>query len=292
MSTELTVGNETGKSLTELMGLSGVPNEGKTQTSIARIGMVHTPIMGEVEYNGKSIKTEIVPTGSFIFTKDDERVYSEGVSIRLFAQRNQWQRWNSDTEEMEKSVQSNTLNGDLKDSIGGINLGRPSGYIEDFQSLPEDTKKVIRSVKRVTVYYGTITLDSPMDEAGQPVQGEFVDVPFIMDVKNRESLKSINTVLNTLKKKNLLPIMSTIKLSGIADKIPTGAAFGKIEAKLGDKVDIVEADNDMLKNFLELIEYSNAKILDMYYERSKEHTDQDEGLVQDILNNDFVEVDE
>jgi hypothetical protein len=219
-------------------------------------------------------------------------VYSTGISIRIFAQRNQWQRWNSETEEMEKSVLSNSLNGDLKDSIGGLNLGRPSGYIEDFQSLPEETKRVIRSVKRVKVFYGTVTLDNPTDEQGQPVSGEFVDEPFVMDVKNRQSLKSIDSVLNGLQRKNVLPIMSTVKLVGVEDSIPTGAKFGKIEASLGDRIDIAEADNGMLKDFIELIEYSNGKILDLHHERAKGHTDEDEGLVQEILNNDFVEVDE
>lgn len=291
MSTELAIAAERGQSMAELMGVSSAPTAEATP-SIARLGMIHQPIMGEVEYNGKAIKTEVIPVGAFTFTKGDTKVYSTGVSVRIFAQRNQWQRWNSETEEMEKSVLSNSLNGDLKDSIGGLNLGRPSGYIEDFQSLPEETKRVIRSVKRVKVFYGTVTLDNPTDEQGQPVSGEFVDEPFVMDVKNRESLKSIDSVLNGLQRKNMLPIMSTVKLVGVEDSIPTGAKFGKIEASLGDRVDIAEADNGMLKDFIELVEYSNGKILDLHHERAKGHTDEDEGLVQEILNNDFVEVDE
>tara|TARA_S200002703_G_scaffold23494_2_gene20312 strand:+ start:5703 stop:6578 length:876 start_codon:yes stop_codon:yes gene_type:complete len=291
MSTELAVATESGKSMAELMGVSPSVSS-DASPSIARLGMIHQPIMGEVDYNGKAIKTEVIPVGAFTFTKGDTKVYSTGVSVRVFAQRNQWQRWNSETEEMEKSVLSNSLNGDLKDSIGGLNLGRPSGYIEDFQSLPDETKSVIRSVKRVKVFYGTVTLDNPTDEQGQPVEGKFINEPFVMDVKNRDSLKSIDGVLNGLNRKNLLPIMSTVKLVGVEDSIPTGAKFGKIEASLGDRVDIAEADNDMLKDFLELIEYSNGKILDLHHERAKGHADEDEGLVKDIINNDFVEVDE
>ena len=51
-------------------------------------------------------------------------------------------------------------------------------------------------------------------------------------------------------------------------------------------------DNDTLKDFLELIEYSNGKILDLHHERAKGGTDGDADLVEGILNNDFVEVDE
>ena len=291
MSNELAVATERGQSMAELMGVSIKTSNADFTPSISRLGMLHQPIMGEVDLNGKMIKTEVVPVGAFTLKTGDDIVYSNGATVRVFAQRNQWQRWNSDTEEMEKSVMSNTLNGDLKDSIGGFNLGRPSGYIEDFNSLPDATKQLMRSVKRVVVYYGTVSLDSPMNEKGEPVEAA-ASMPFVMDVKNRDSLKSINGVMGNFKKKNMLPIMSTIKLEGIEDSIPTGAKFGKIQANTGDAVELASEDNDTLKDFLELIEFSNGKILDLHHDRAKGHADQDAELVGEILNNDFVEVDE
>ena len=289
MSNELAIANERGQSMAELMGVSIKTSNADFLPSISRLGMLHQPIMGEVELNGKKIKTEVVPVGAFTLKTGDDIVYSNGVTVRVFAQRNQWQRWNSDTEEMEKSVMSNSLNGDLKDSIGGFNLGRPTGYIEDFNALDDATKQVIRSVKRVMVYYGTVTLDSPMNEKGEPVE-HAADIPFVMDVKNRDSLKSINGVMSNFKKKNMLPIMSTISLTGVEDSIPTGAKFGKIQASTGDTVELGSEDNDTLKDFLELIEYSNGKILDLHHERAKVGTDADADLVEGIINNDFVEV--
>ena len=292
MSNELEVINDSGKSMAELMGFAPAKtSNADLLPSISRLGMIHQPIMGEVDLNGKMIKTEVVPVGAFTLKTGDDIVYSNGATVRVFAQRNQWQRWNSETEEMEKSVMSNSLNGDLKDSIGGFNLGRPSGYIEDFNSLPDATKQLMRSVKRVVVYYGTVSLDSPMNEKGEPVDAAS-SVPFVMDVKNRDSLKSINGVMSNFKKKNMLPIMSTIKLEGVEDSIPTGAKFGKIQANTGDSVELASDDNDTLKDFLELIEFSNGKILDLHHERAKGHSDEDADLVGEILNNDFVEVDE
>jgi len=289
MSNELAIANERGQSMAELMGVSIKTSNSEFLPKIPRLGMLHQPIMGEVELNGKMIKTEVVPVGAFTLKTGDDIVYSNGITVRVFAQRNQWQRWNSDTEEMEKSVMSNTLNGDLRDSIGGFNLGRPSGYIEDFNALPDATKQLMRSVKRVMVYYGTVSLDSPMNEKGEPIEAA-ANIPFVMDVKNRDSLKSINGVMSNFKKKNMLPIMSTIKLEGIEDSIPTGAKFGKIQASTGDAVELASEDNDTLKDFLELIEYSNGKILDLHHERAKIHSDEDAELVGEILNNDFVEV--
>ena len=290
MSTELAIANERGQSMAELMGVSA--SSGEATPSIARVGMLHQPIMGEVDFNGKMIKTEVVSVGAFILNMGEEKIYSNGITFRVFAQRQQWQRWNSETEEMEKSVQSTSLNGDLKDSIGGLNLGRPTGYIEDFNSLDEATKRVMRSVKRVTVYYGTVTLDAPMSSDGTPLNAaDYKDIPCIMDVKNRDSLKSINAVMGAFKKKNMLPIMGTVRMEGVEDSIPTGAKFGKIVASMGYKVELAESDNDTLKDFIELIEYSNGKILDLYNERAnKELSSSDAEMVDDILNNDYIEV--
>ena len=143
MSNELAIAAERGQSMAEMMGVSSASTQQSTP-SIARVGMIHQPIMGEVEFNGKTIKTEVLPIGTFTLVQGEDKVYSNGVTLRVFAQRNQWQRWNSETEEMEKSVMSNSLNGDMKDSVGGFNLGRPTGYIDDFQALPEATKQIMR----------------------------------------------------------------------------------------------------------------------------------------------------
>jgi hypothetical protein len=149
----------------------------------------------------------------------------------------------------------------------------------------------MRSVKRVKIFFGTVTLDNPVDDKGEPVEGDFTDVPFVMDVKNRDSLKSIDGVLGKLQRNNKLPIMSTIKLIGVEDSIPTGAKFGKIEASLGDDVELTPEDNDTLKDFIELIEYMNGKILDLHHERAvNTMSSEDVAVVTDIINNDFVEV--
>jgi hypothetical protein len=290
MSNELAIAAERGQSMAEMMGVSAASTQQSTP-SIARVGMIHQPIMGEVEFNGKTIKTEVLPIGTFTLVQGEDKVYSNGITLRVFAQRNQWQRWNSETEEMEKSVMSNSLNGDMKDSVGGFNLGRPTGYIEDFQALPEATKQIMRSVKRVKVFFATVTLDNPMNDKGESVTGNYTDVPVVMDVKNRDSLKSIDAVLNGLNRKNLLPIMSTIKLSGVEDSIPTGAKFGRIEAKLGSSVDLSDSDNDTLKDFMDLVEYMNGKVLDLHNERNdKGLSPEDAAVVSDIINNDFIEV--
>ena len=267
MSNELAIATERGQSMAELMGVSSAPAQSATP-AVARLNVNQEVIEKEVEVDGDVLMKPVMPKGAYKLTQGDNVVYSKTASIRVFAVRNQWQRWNGDSGEMEKSVLSNSLNGDLKDSIGGINLGRPSGYIEDFNALPEATKSLIRSVKRVKVYFGLVTLDNPVDAQGNPVAGDFVDVPFVFDVKNRDSLKALDAVLGKISKQNMLPPMATIKLSPAMGKIPTGATFGYVAAEMGDKVDLGGDDNETLANFLEFIEYINGTILDKYNERS------------------------
>ena len=139
MSTELAIAAERGQSMAELMGVSNAPSQSATP-SVARLNVNQDVIEKEVEVDGDVLMKPVMPKGAYKLTQGDTVVYSKTASIRVFAVRNQWQRWNGDSGEMEKSVLSNSLNGDLKDSIGGVNLGRPSGYIEDFNALPESTK--------------------------------------------------------------------------------------------------------------------------------------------------------
>lgn len=253
-------------SMAALMGVSAENKQ--SASSLARINVVSTALKGEMELAGKKIKTDVVPVGAYKITQGDDVFYSEQISIRVFAQRQQWQRWNASTNEMEKSVMTTSLNGDLQDSVGGFNLGRPSGYVEDWNALPEATKDLMRTVKRVKIFMGLLTVKDPIDERGEPISKEYVDLPFVMDVKNRDSLKNLDGALKTVQRANLLPIMSTLELAGQEGSIPTGATFGYITAKAGYKVELSEADNQTLKDFLSFIEYGNGKILDLYNERS------------------------
>lgn len=282
MSTELAIATERGQSMAELMGVSNSPMS--ATPAVARLNVNQEVIEKEVEVDGDVLMKPVMPKGAYKLTQGDTVVYSKTATIRVFAVRNQWQRWNGDSGEMEKTVLANSLNGDLKDSIGGFNLGRPSGFIEDFNALPEATKSLIRSVKRVKVYFGLVTLDNPVDAQGNPVSGNFVDVPFVFDVKNRDSLKALDTVLGKISKQNMLPPMATIKLSPAQGKIPTGATFGYIAAEMGDKVDLGGDDNETLKNFLEFIEYINGTILDKYNERSGDGlSSEDNDLIASIV---------
>ena len=297
MSTDLTIAQDRGVSMAELMGVASPSSGGgKTSRMIDRLSQVHSPIMGEVEFNGKKMKTEVVPTGAFKMQNGEDVVYSTSATVRIFMVRQQWQRWNGESGEMEKTVMSNSLSGDLQDSVGGFNLGRPSGFIEDFNALPQATKELMRTVKRVKVYMGELTLDNPVNAIGEPanVGSNFTNIPFILDCKNRDSIKAIDDAIAAITKGNQLPIHATIKLTGVEGSIPTGATFGKIDAAKHGSHSGAEGDNDRLQMFLDHIENQNGRVLDLHHERNdRSLSPEDAKVVNGIIeSNDFVEVDE
>jgi hypothetical protein len=242
--------------------------------------------MGTVEMNGKQLKTEVLPVGAYkVVMADDTVAYAEAVEIRIFAMRQQWQRWHAETETMQKTVMANNLNGDLKDNTGGFNLGRPSGYIKDFSALPDATKEVIRSVKRMKIFFGTVTLIEPKDEKGDALEGEYTDIPFVMDVKNRDSMKSLDDAVSALAKRNVLPIMYTLKLGYDVHSLPNGNNYATVTAKLGQKVELTEQDNETLRDFMDYIQYVNAYILGKWEEKNIEGlSDEDAAIVGQLVD--------
>ena len=157
MNTEITVATENGMSMSEMMGVS-IGEGGKKSSSLARMTQIHSGIMGNMSLEGKSIKTEVVPSGAYKLDLGEGKVaYSTNPSVRVFVIRQQWTRWDSESNQMQKTVLSIDLKGDLKDNVGGFNIGRPTGYVQDWDGLPQATKELMRQVKKTKVIFGTVT---------------------------------------------------------------------------------------------------------------------------------------
>jgi hypothetical protein len=210
---------------------------------------------------------KIVNTPMFKLRKGDEEVYTETLSMRLFAERQQWTKWDSEANTTQKTVLAQNLNGDLKDTLGGFNLGRPSGYVQDWDALPEATKDIMRRVKRTKVFMGMLGTGDTTNEDGDAV--EFAgEVPFIFDVKNPTSLKSMNAATGSLMGKGITPIEHTITLSGVEQSMPNGNKFAEVTASLGDRVGFSDGDNETLRDFIAWIERTNTWVLGKWDENN------------------------
>lgn len=283
MSTELAIQNELGMSLAEAMGITSSGGETKT-ASIPRVALMHNGIMGTIEVNGKQVKTEVVPSGAYKVTLgQDNVVYSVNPSIRVFAVRQQWSKWNSAEEIMMKTVMSTDLKGDLKDNMGTFNLGRPSGYIEDWNAVPEKTKDLIRSIKRKKIVFGILSANDVIDESGNPVAA-IENTPFVFEV-SPSSIKAFDQAMGTLTRKNILPIQYTFTLGATEGKLPSGSSFAIMTLGAGDKVDITPEDQAVLKDFMDYIEYQNSYILNQWEEKNQAGiSDEDASIVAEFVN--------
>jgi hypothetical protein len=284
MNTELAIQNDLGMSLAEAVGVTPQSGGEKKSAALPRVNLMHTGIMGEIDVNGKSIKTEVVPSGSYKITRgEDDVVYASSPTVRIFAIRQQWSKWDAKEEMMMKTVMSIDLKGDLKDNVGTFNLGRPSGYIEDWDSVPDKTKDLIRSIKRKKILFGELSATGVTDEKGNPVDA-ITAMPFIFEVPP-SSIKSLDLAVNTLGRKNILPIQCTLKLGANLVNSNTGNSFAVMTLDMGDRVDLQPEDQDTLHNFLEYITTINSYILEQWDEKNKESiSDDDAAIVAEFVN--------
>jgi hypothetical protein len=279
---EVNIITENGMSIEEMMGI-------KTQSegpSLARLSQIQSPIKGERVLDGETLQVDVHKVGAFALRlSDDQMVYAKDVTVRIFLQREQWTHWDSETKTMNKSVLANDVKNDMQDTLGGFNLGRPSGYIEHWDALPEDMKNLIRSVKRTRVVMGLVTLKEAKDAAGKVVKGDFVDVPFIYDIKNNNSFKTLDAAFKSLARKNVLPLAGVITLEAQTDKLASGNVFAFIKASVTGSVPLSQEDSDTLKNFYDVVKYTNASIMDKYHENKDKTMDaEDAAIVGSIVD--------
>ena len=260
--------------LAEAMGFSAPV--GQTQSTLARIaGTVIQEVM-----DGKVASSPV-----FKIVYEEDTVFARKVEVRLFAERQKWQRWDSENKTMQKSVMSTTLNQDLKDTLGTFNLGRPSGYIKDFTALPKDQQDLIRSVSRVKVLMGKATLVDAFYEGGTPADGYDTEFAFIMDVKNRDSLNFINSAVGKLIKKRINPAEHSIALLGETRSLPNGNPYMVTNASLSDFVGLQEGDNETLQDFLDYVESSNEYVKTKWAENNVETiSDSEKNIVSNIVD--------
>ena len=277
--------------MAKLMGVSTEVQATKAST-LARLRINHSPIMGEAEVKGKKTKVEVVEGGTYkLEIPDGPTYYAASAVVRPFVQRYMYKRFVMGNDKSPnryiKTVMADNLNVDLKDNDGGFNCGKPAGYIQDFKALPEKTQDLIRQIKRVRAVFGVVELVDPVDASGNPVTVDAT--PFIWEVENRDAFKTVGDVFSKLGKMRRLPPMHRVTLSTSERNLPNGNSFYLPETNL-DLQNALDMDNDAqetLGNFLAWITNYNEYIIGSWNENSHKNEDVDTGTVDD-----FIDVDE
>jgi len=291
-STEVTLTTD-GRSIAEMMGLSK-GSSGK-RSMLARFSQIHSPLKGDMEINGKAVRVDVVPAGAYKLLQTDDKVaYAVSPKIRIYAQRMQWTRWDSNENTMVKTVLVNNLTGDLKDNTGGFNAGRPSGYVEDFKSLPKSTQDLMRSVKRTKVVFGTVVMQGATDEQGNAIDDASLttqEIPFVLDVKSRGSITAIDDIMKSIDRKNVLPLQYFLNMGAEMHEMPNGSEYATFDITLGDKVDLQASDKDILDGFMDWISGMNNYINDTHNEKSGSSglSATEESIINDIIDVEVAE---
>jgi hypothetical protein len=296
MTTELAALNSGNfAEMAKAMGMTQDMNAGEKAKSstLPRLRIWNQAEMGQVEVNGKKKNMEVVPAGMYRLQLPDATfIYAESVDIRVFVQRFMYKRYDSVNKNYIKTLMANDLNGDLKDNFGGLNCGKPAGYIQDFNALPDDTKTLIKQIKRVRVLLGEVKLTNAIDAQGNEV--EHADAyPFIWEVDNRDAFKTLGEPFTQMAKQKHLPVQHWITCTTVENKLPTGASFflPDVTLNMKDSISLTEEDQTRFADFIEWINNYNDYIVKAWSEKHTEKmSEEDDTLIESFIDLDSDEV--
>jgi len=154
------------------------------------------------------------------------------------------------------------LNGDLRDNDGGFNCGKPSGWIEDYSALPAETKALLKSIKRVRVLFGEITMKDPVNAKGEAL-GLIEAVPFIWEIDNRDAFKTLGAPIAQMAKQNRILPQHRIILGAEEQSLPTGATYFLPTAvlDLSSTLELTDADSTLFGDFNAWVDNYNEYIV-------------------------------
>ena len=253
--------------MAEAMGMAVDIAKPKKQSNLARLKLDHKGIMGEEVVGGKKKKVEVVAAGSYVLDRPNlDPVYGNDVTIRLFNQRFMYKKYiqgSGDTKsKYVKTIMDKDLNGDLRDNDGGFNCGKPSGWIEDYSALPAETKALLKSIKRVRVLFGEITMKDPVNAKGEAL-GLIESVPFIWEIDNRDAFKTLGAPIAQMAKQNRILPQHRIILGAEEQSLPTGATYFLPTAvlDLSSTLELTDADSALFGDFNAWVDNYNEYIV-------------------------------
>tara|TARA_A100001011_G_C14312519_1_gene846323 strand:- start:1867 stop:2775 length:909 start_codon:yes stop_codon:yes gene_type:complete len=282
------------EAMSQLMGMDSDITQKKQASTLSRLKIQHSPIMGEIVVKGKKTQAAVVNGG--VYKLDDlekEKVYyASAITIRPYLQRFMYKKFVKPDNERGfyvKTVMSDNLNMDLKDNTGGFNCGKPTGYIKDYNALPDATKQLIKGIKRVRVLFGTVMLHDAVDENGDEIVFD-MDVPFIWEIDNRDAFKIMGEPISKIGSWKHILIQHGISLGTEEKKLPNGSSFYLPTYEvLPDPIDIGEDEQKIFEDFVQWIKNYNTYIFNIWTEKAKNKND---GLSDEDMNvvDDFVDV--
>ena len=285
MSELTTINTNNFSEMAKAMGMAN-DTTAKRGMFLSRLRIEHKAILG-----AESI---LVKAGAYkLETPDGPTHYAESAVIRPFLQRYMYKKFvmgqGGSPNRYVKTVMADNLNIDLKDDDGGFNCGKPAGWIQDYNALPQKDKDLIKSIKRVRVVFGAIHLVNPKDENGKPV--EETTSNFIWEVENKEAFKTVGGIFTQLGKMKRLPPQHNVTLNTELRKIPSGNDYYVPSPSLDitNSIEITDEDQLLFGEFMGWLQNYNEYIINKWAEKSSKVED-DEDF--DMQLNDIIDIEE
>jgi hypothetical protein len=266
----------------------GIPQDTRADTgsgpSLCRMRIWNQPVMGTIAQDNKKRKMEVVSGGTFRFDDGSGNfLYAETVLFRPFLQRFRFSRWlpyatpnaKGKKGRFVKSVFTHDYKlfttSDLMDEDGTFNCGRPAGFVKNWKDLPEDSRKLITSVKRVRAIFGTVSLAKAQNAQGEEVDMDKIPVPVIWEIENNTAFKIMGEVLQKYRTAGHLFPQHEISLSTTGAPMANGNMLYQPvpEVDLAKTIDIVQAeDSATLAAFQTWVKNYNVFILESHKNKS------------------------
>ena len=287
MSELTTIDTNNYAAMAQMMGMAY--DTGEKKSSLARLRINKKSIMGDADVNGKTMKMEIVSAGALgLQNTDNQVIYADKVVLRPFLQRFMYQRYDSNANNYQKTVMADTLDIDLKDSVGTFNCGKPGGYIKDFDALPDGTTELLRQIRRVRVVFGTASM-SGVTEQGDAQ--DVTDVPCVWEIDSKEGFKNVGQAFNKLGQMRRLPPQHHMLVETEGRELPTGATFyvPVVNIDTQNNLEVTPEDQGVFKEFMEYIENFNTWVLSEWDKAAHGEPEEDDSVVEEFIT---VDVDD
>lgn len=272
------------------MGMQADTAKEKSST-LPRLRIDHSGVMGEEEVKGKKRKVEVIPAGMYkLDVPEKPTLYASDVQIRLFNQRFMYKRFvkEGDKNRFIKTIMALDLKSDLRDNEGGFNCGKPGGWIEDYKALPADMQALIKSIKRVRVLFGMVQMKGVLNAQGE--EQSDVLLPFIWEVDNKDAFKTLGAPIAQMAKQNRLLPQHWIKLDTEERSLPNGESYylPTSTLDLATSIPLLDQDQKTFADFNTWIDNYNDYIIKQFNE-ARANGAGEEAVDEDLVD-EFVDV--
>ena len=143
---------------------------------------------------------------------------------------------------------------------------------------------------RTKILFGTINFNgAALDEAGNDVSGYDGQIPFILDIKNKDSINALKDVLEQIKNDSTVPIEAkllkrSITLSSKIESVPQ--TYATILFTLKGATDLADEDSKTFESFQDWIKWSDGYVLDRWKENNTQELNEADAELVDA----FVDV--